>query len=351
MAGRLSLVLALATLLLCPTPIASAAKVAEPPTAWQSTGLKEHPLVGTIWAVGQRRAVDARTLAEAIALPRFVLLGEVHDNPDHHQLQAWAVGALQSLRSARISEGAPQIAAVALEMVSSDKNEVLDKFYDRAGKARRRRSAQDFGRMLEWDKSGWPQFDTYAPIIDKALYWELTLVAASPPRERVSAVAKTGIEALGPEAAQALALHLPLETDLSAALVEEIKTGHCNLLPETAHAGMVFVQRYRDAAMADAMLQASGARGSILIAGSGHIRRDRAVPLYLIARGVPSAEIVTLMPLEVEEGRTDPEDYVPRGPDGRPAVDFIWFTPRHDRTDPCQQLREHFSRRSARDAK
>ena len=42
---------------------------------------------------------------------------------------------------------------------------------------------------------------------------------------------------------------------------------------------------------------------------------------------------------EVEDGRTEPLDYVPRDPDGRPAVDVVIFTPRAERSDPCEAMR------------
>ena len=44
--------------------------------------------------------------------------------------------------------------------------------------------------------------------------------------------------------------------------------------------------------------------------------------------------------VEVEDGRTDPADYVPRDPDGRPAADLMIFTPRAERGDPCESLRK-----------
>ena len=45
------------------------------------------------------------------------------------------------------------------------------------------------------------------------------------------------------------------------------------------------------------------------------------------------------MLIEVEDGKTDPEAYVPRDPDGKPAADYIIFTPRAERDDPCVKMR------------
>ena len=77
---------------------------------------------------------------------------------------------------------------------------------------------------------------------------------------------------------------------------------------------------------------------AILLAGNGHVRSDRGVPRYLRARN-PNAGIVAVMLNEVEGGRTDPAAYVPRDPDGKPAVDAIVFTPRAQREDSCAKMR------------
>ena len=55
---------------------------------------RENALVGEIWQPASGSKVDARSLFAALTRADFVLLGEQHDNPDHHRLQAEAVAAL-----------------------------------------------------------------------------------------------------------------------------------------------------------------------------------------------------------------------------------------------------------------
>jgi hypothetical protein len=50
--------------------------------------------------------------------------------------------------------------------------------------------------------------------------------------------------------------------------------------------------------------------------------------------------VTTVLLVEVEDGQTEPADYVPRSPDGRPAADYAIFTPRAERADPCESLRK-----------
>jgi len=92
--------------------------------------------------------------------------------------------------------------------------------------------------------------------------------------------------------------------------------------------------------MADVLLDMVQRHGSaILIAGNGHVRADRGVPWHLRQRA-RETPVTTVLLMEVEDGQTEPADYVPRGPDGRPAADHVIFTPRAERADPCEALRK-----------
>jgi len=50
------------------------------------------------------------------------------------------------------------------------------------------------------------------------------------------------------------------------------------------------------------------------------------------------ADVVVLAMVEVDPGKHRPEEYLPPG-EGPPVFDFLWFTPRADRPDPCEPLR------------
>ena len=55
-----------------------------------------HPPESRIYEVASGRFVDQATLVDDLASADFVLLGERHDNPDHHRLQALLIQALES---------------------------------------------------------------------------------------------------------------------------------------------------------------------------------------------------------------------------------------------------------------
>lgn len=314
-----------------------------PPIDWKAKELTDHPLVGRIWSPRSETFVPARELGRELALARFALLGEVHDNPDHHLWQAWAIRTISKLRGARIVEGAPQIDIIAMEMVRMDQSAALDKFYGRDVLVPRPRKPRDFARMLKWSKSGWPDFEIYAPIIEQAMYEQLVIVPASVSQSFARRVSKEGEAALDAKELAKLGLAEPLAAPLEEALEKEIHEAHCGLMPQSAMPRMGFIQRFRDAVMADSLLSVASGKGGILIAGNGHVRRDRGVPWYLEARGVPGKSIVAVQMAEVAAGGTDPASYVERGPDGTPAVDFVVFTPRQSRRDPCEGLKERMT--------
>ena len=318
------------------------------PRDWVSAEQRDHPLAGRIWSRQVDELVAAQDYGTRLAKARYVLLGEVHDNADHHRLQAWAIRAISKLRGARLVEGAAQIEAVALEMLTAEDSEALDRFYGRNAKVPRPRTAADFGRILKWDKSGWPDFAIYEPIVAAALEANLVLKPASPARSENRKVSKDGMAGIEAAEAQRLKLDEPLAADLAATLAEEIKESHCGMLPEPALPNMSLVQRLRDARMADAMLAGSEWKGAILIAGNGHVRPDRGVPWYLSRRGAAEADIVTVLHVEVEVGKTKPADYDVLDPVIGRKADFVVFTPRHTRPEPCEEMRRQMEAIKAR---
>jgi uncharacterized iron-regulated protein len=301
---------------------------------WTVPLLKEHPLAGRIWSFGAKRFVNLDRLAAAIRSADIVLLGEVHDNRDHHRLQAWAVRQRAAL--------SPK-PAVVFEHIRSNQQAALTAVNTIAGRGKETMAAQDFFRILEWERSGWPSTEIYELLVDAVLRARLPIVAGDPPQTSVRAVAKQGASVLPADEHTRLDLDRELEPPLREALLDELATNHCGVMPRTAFANMATAQRYRDAHQAAALAQALGANGAaILIAGNGHIRADRGVPWHL-ARMAPGRSVVTVMLLEVEAGKRDAAAYLPVVPGERAAADFVIFTPRAERPDPCEAMRRRSS--------
>jgi hypothetical protein len=76
----------------------------------------------------------------------------------------------------------------------------------------------------------------------------------------------------------------------------------------------------------------------VLVAGAGHVRTDRGVPIALAALA-PDARVLSVAFVEVRDDRQDPGSYAERFGAATLPFDFVWFTPRVDDSDPCERFR------------
>ncbi len=152
-------------------------------------------------------------------------------------------------------------------------------------------------------------------------------------------ISREGLSA-APEGLRDLsALDQPLSPAVEADLAEEIRDAHCGMVPDSSIGPMIAVQRARDAAMASRLLETGEPDGAVLIAGAGHVRRNRGAPLYLDS--VPPDRILSVAFLEVERGVGSPDRAARGGPE---VFDLAWFTPRVDEIDPCEKFRGQLER-------
>lgn len=319
-------------MLLLVSPVSAVLSIgwqSEPWTNWQTSLHADHALVGKIWSVGEKRFMTPLQLGRELEGADYLLLGEVHDNPDHHRLQAWLIGQIAKRQQ-------PQ---VVMEMISRDKAELLDTYL-----ATPDANATGLGPALGWAKSGWPKWPNYQPIAEAAFQAGLTIVAGDAKRAAIRAVGKKGLASIDAAEQKRLALDRPLSASLDEALIEDIKQSHCNLLPKKAVAPMTGVQRFRDAALANALVMAGRKGPVVLIAGNGHVRNDRGVPWYL-TRQTAGAKIKSVMLLEVLDEVKTILDLSMDNPDGNPATDYIWVTPQKKREDQCEKLKQMFKKK------
>ncbi len=325
----MSLRLCLAFLLACGCASSTSTNRAPPPEprtrTWQSPLHQDHPLAGRIWDVRQGRQVEEPALLEELSRARFVLLGERHDNPDHHLLQAELVRALTA-------SGRKPV--LAFEMLDVEQQAAED-----AALAREPGNPDAIAQAVTWERSGWPDWSLYRPIFAVGTERGLRIAGANLPRAQVKELVMRGPETLPPETRSRLGLDTPLPEDVARAMRAEMHESHCGHLPESMLEPMVLAQRARDAQMADRLRTTASDDGAILITGAGHARTDRGVPAQL-ARLAPGLPVRSLAFLEVSPEAPEPRDYVPSDSPGGLPYDYVWFTPASAREDPCAVFRE-----------
>ena len=281
-----------------------------------------HPLTDRLWDVANERYVDKDALAKALTGADYVLLGEKHDNPLHHQHQTWVINQLI---------GAGRRLGVAFEMIDSGQ-------YERMAGIRFS-SADALFDAVSWEQSGWPRRELYRALFDAVIRNESPMYSANLPRQQLRAIMMNE-QAPAPEVASLLN-DAPLSDGQRAALREDIDESHCNLLPVRHIEGAMAGQRVRDAVMSLSLMERSDSIDvMVLIAGKGHTRNDRGVP-SLIKHRVPDADIVSVAWHEVDDDLTTPQRYAEYWRAGQLPFDYVWFTQRLERPDPCEQLK-HF---------
>jgi uncharacterized iron-regulated protein len=286
---------------------------------WQSPLYTDHPLVGSIWNTSTRSRIDQNQLFEAINNSRYFLLGEKHDNLDHHTKQLQILERL--LQDNRLE-------SLSLEMMDSTVDSQLAELSSQSFS-----STDELRDYLAWDTEGWP-WQFYGPLIQSALNSGVALKSANISSEKVG-------EIYGQELDEEVASVLPASA--VGKLNEEIDASHCGLLPASQFPAMVNIQRTRDQQMALSLTSEAGTttprKIKMLVAGNYHIRRDLSVPNYLLAldSSVTADQVVTLALLEVSPESEEPLDYLQAYSEVLP-YDYVWFTPALTDEDYCASL-------------
>ena len=264
-----------------------------------------------------RRLTQAAALAMALLLnacaspppatpPAFLLLGEVHDNPQGHRQR------LNDLRNLLAQGWRP---AIVMEQFDAAQSEKLSAAM---------RDCKNADCVIAKAGSGGWEWPLYRPLIELALRYQLPLAAANLSRQQLGSAMRQGINSvLDTKTMQDFGLPASLTPELYAVQREEIVAGHCGKAPASMLEGMINAQVARDVWMAKVMLE-HNVRGVVLIAGNGHVRRDWGVAYWLRQRG-PS-DIRSVGYIENADSTEIPQ------------FDRTVSVPPHPRSDPCEGL-------------
>lgn len=270
----------------------------------------DHPLAGRLWDVAAGGFIDEAELLRRAGRAEALLLGETHDNPEHHRLQ------LRILQT-RLDAGARP--ALLMEQFDNDQQAAIDE-------------ARTAGKDLAPLMRGW-DWALYRPLVALADSTRIPLRAANLPRGATRPVVREGFATLAVGEQRRLALLAVWDDARQSYMAGLIEASHCGKVTPQLRDGLVLAQRLRDATLADSALDQLD-RGVVFILGRGHARRDVGVPRYLEARR-PGTRVLSIGFVEVGADRTAPAQYENERIGGIAPYDIIWFTPRAERPDPC----------------
>lgn len=233
---------------------------------------------------------------QALGPAGVLLLGEQHDVPAHQQLQRAVVQALAAQGT---------LAALALEM--AEQGATTATLAPDASEAQAQAA-------LRWDAAAWP-WAAYGPVVMTAVRAGVPVLGANLPRAQIR------------DAMKSVALDDHLTPGSWQKQQENIRQGHCGLLPESQIVPMTRVQTARDAAMARTLLAArQPGKTVLLIAGNGHVDREVGVPTHLgrdlLRKTVMLGAMAQVYPA---------------------ASDALWVTPAPPPRDHCAELQRQMA--------
>jgi uncharacterized iron-regulated protein len=261
------------------------------------------PVNGEIRDLQDGQVLTAQELLERLAKPSRLIVGEQHDNRDHHQLELWL---LQSLGEQR-----PQ-GSLLLEMLTPDQQPRVDDVRHAPT------PPSNLPTALAWQE-GW-DWALYGPIVRFALTQPYPLLAANLDNLDVRAVYAKPPALSGSRSNAA---------SVKDELLAEINDSHCGLLPTSQMPAMLAVQQQRDRRMAELLLAAP--TPSLLFAGAYHARKDVGVPIHVLDLGQAQAPTVLLL---AEQGAEVTAA----------MADYVWYTPASPPQDYCEQMRKQFGK-------
>jgi uncharacterized iron-regulated protein len=261
------------------------------------------PVVGEIRDLRSGQTLTAEELVKRLEKPSRLIVGEQHDNRDHHALQLWL---LQSLGERR-AQG-----SLLLEMLTPDQQLRVDDVRHASP------PPADLPGALAW-QAGW-DWNLYGPIVRFALSQPYPLLAANLDMLEVRAVYANPPILSGSRSNAA---------SVKDELLKQVSDSHCGLLPKSQMPAMLAVQQQRDRRMAERLLAAP--TPSLLFAGAYHARKDVGVPIHVLDLGESQAPVVLML--------------AEQGSEVTPAMaDYVWYTPATPPQDYCAQMRKQFGK-------
>jgi uncharacterized iron-regulated protein len=260
------------------------------------------PVAGDIRDLRSGEAISAGQLLKRLGQPAQVIVGEQHDNADHHAVELWL---LQHLGEQR-----PQ-GSLLLEMLVPAQQSRVDQ-------VRRAPLPDDLASALAW-QDGW-DWNLYGPIVRLALAQPYPLLAANLDNDEIHAFYRQP-----PVLSGARSNAASVQTEL----LGQISDAHCGLLPSSQIPAMVAVQQQRDRRMATRLLAAPAP--AILLAGTFHARKDVGVPLHVLDLGAANAPTVLLLAQQGSQVTSA-------------MADYVWFTPATPARDYCAEMRKQFGK-------
>jgi len=268
---------------------------------------------------GAKEPIASKALFDKVSGQRLVLLGETHNNAEHHRWQLHSLAALHG-------RGRPLV--LGFEMFPRRLQPALERWMQ--GEL----SREAFLEETEWDRVWGYDSSLYMPLFDFARMHRIPMIALNVDRSLIARVGKDGWESVPAAEREGVTDPAPAPQDYQRKLaqvyelkeamrsgkvetppdIDEIEVDDARLAQLQAKAdfrNFVAAQQVWDRAMAQALVEASRNDPDALIVGimgTGHMEDGFGVPDQLTDLGIRKAS--ALIPVEAGEAcKTAPEGF------------------------------------------
>ena len=250
------------------------------------------PAVWTLPGGERPRVAAATALLDDMAQRDVVLLGETHDEMDHHRWQLQTLAALHARRPDMV---------IGFEMFPRRVQPVLDRWV--AGEL----TVAEFLDQAEWERNWNMPAELYLPLFQFARINRIPLLALNIERKLSRAITEKGWDAVPEAEREGVGRPAPPAEAYREQLFAVFKEhptlrdkGGKGARPKKSDAAFRFFvesQTAWDRAMAEALARRAGAGKPLVVGvmGSGHLRHGHGVPQQLRDLGV--SNVGTLLPL------------------------------------------------------
>jgi uncharacterized iron-regulated protein len=265
--------------------------------------------------------ISQKVLLEEISQKDIVILGEVHDNLEQHQIHGELIAQLNQQRQfINTQSNANRPFSVVVEHLPAGSQPKLNiKLEDALASA-----------GFNFKAWNWPAHEV---LFNAVALSGLELHGGSLLSKDEKQIYQTNGDN-SPEYLKPLIEKATLNKAGQNRIFGEIRDGHCGFFPENQLPQMASVQRARDASLAYESVQFSP---SILIVGNGHAWKDIGVP-QVLKENYPKKSVVSILFLE-DGGKKNSNKFRSLAKKFVNKADYIWFTTTTQRVDPCESLR------------
>jgi len=286
-----------------------AAKAPLPPWALRISMIKAPVGPEEILRLPEGDPITFAQLLNDLDATRVILIGESHDQVEHHQIQ-------EKMIQEFVAKGKDVV--IGMEMFERVQQATLDRW------SQGLLTEEEFQREVQWDITWGMNYDLYKGILDAAKTHHLKVLGLNAPRDLVTKVAEKGTQGLSPEDRKRLP-EIDLTDRRHRAYIATIFKNHAKGLAKDFE-NFYEAQCLWDEGMAESLsefLKSPQAEGKTVLAfaGSGHIVFGFGIPNRLRRRASVAYQTIVLKTWS-EKGNGD----LTFNRASSPPANFLWFT-------------------------